>query len=101
MEHLIVSLHSHAFLFISLLGLILLSFAREAIAPRLALAGTAIGFVQFAMWVWMPIYLLVMQKRVYRQGWPMTILKYWLIGSVYFWLLLFAVVIAAIVGMTH
>jgi hypothetical protein len=101
MEHLIVSLHSHAFLFISLLGLILLSFAREAIAPRLALAGTAIGFVQFAMWVWMPIYLLVMQKRVYRQGWPMTILKYWLIGSVYFWLLLAAVITAAVLGMTH
>jgi len=101
MEHLIVSLHSHAFIFISLMGLMLLSFAREAIAPRLALAGTAIGFVQFAMWVWIPIYLLVMQKRVYRQGWPMTILKYWLIGSVYFWLLLIAIVIAAIVGMTH
>jgi hypothetical protein len=101
MEHLIVSLHSHAFIFISLLGLILLSFAREAIAPRVALAGTAIGFVQFAMWVWIPVYLLMMQKRVYRQGWPMTILKYWLIGSAYFWLLLAAVSTAAILGMTH
>ncbi|WP_158272572.1 DUF3667 domain-containing protein [Luteibacter sp. OK325] len=101
MEHLIVSLHSHAFIFISLLFLMLLSFAREAIGPRLALAGTAIGFVQFAMWVWIPIYLLMMQKRVYRQGWPMTILKYWLIGSVYFWLLLSAVIMAAVIGMTH
>jgi hypothetical protein len=101
MEHLIVSLHSHAFIFISLLGLMLLSFARGAIEPRLAFAGTAIGFVQFAMWAWIPIYLLVMQKRVYRQGWPMTILKYWLIGSVYFWLLFFAVILALVIGMSH
>jgi hypothetical protein len=101
MEHLIVSLHSHAFIFISLLGLMLLSFAREAIDPHVPLAGIAIGLVQFAMWIWLPVYLLLMQKRVYRQGWPMTILKYWLIGSVYFWLLLIAIVIAAVVGMTH
>jgi Protein of unknown function (DUF3667) len=101
MEHLIVSLHSHAFIFISLLGLMLLSFARDAIGPRVALAGTAIGFVQFAMWVWIPIYLLMMQKRVYRQGWPMTILKYWLIGSVYFWLLFAALLIAFLIGISH
>jgi hypothetical protein len=101
MEHLIVSLHSHAFIFISLLGLMLLSFARDAIGPHVALAGTAIGFVQFAMWAWIPIYLLLMQKRVYRQGWPMTILKYWLIGSVYFWLLFLALLIAFLIGIAH
>lgn len=101
MEHLIVSLHSHAFIFISLLGLMLLSFAREAISPHVALAGTAIGFVQFAMWAWIPVYLLMTQKRVYRQGWPMTILKYWLIGSVYFWLLFLALFIAVVIGLAH
>ncbi|MGY3229035.1 hypothetical protein ACVWWJ_000519 [Luteibacter sp. HA06] len=101
MEHLIVSLHSHAFIFISLLALMLLSFAREALRPHVAFAATAIGFVQFAMWVWIPIYLLVMQKRIYRQGWPMTILKYWLIGSVYFWLLIAAIAMAFVIGMTH
>src|ERR1700743_2278092 len=101
MEHLIVSLHSHAFIFISLLGLMLLSFAREAIRPRVDLAADAIGFVQVAMWIWIPVYLLLMQKRVYRQGWPMTILKYWLIGSIYFWLLVVVAISAWIIGMTH
>jgi hypothetical protein len=57
--------------------------------------------VQFAMWAWIPIYLLIMQKRVYRQGWPMTILKYWLIGSVYFWLLFLALLIAFLIGIAH
>ncbi|MGN6090904.1 MAG: DUF3667 domain-containing protein [Luteibacter jiangsuensis] len=101
MEHVIVALHSHAFLFISLLGLMLLGFAKHAIEPHVALAGKAIGLVQAAMWVWMPVYLLIMQKRVYRQGWPMTLLKYWLIGSVYFWLLLFALSVAALIGAAH
>jgi hypothetical protein len=101
MEHVIVALHSHAFLFFSLLALTLLGFAKEAIRPHLAIAGSAIGLVQFALWVWMPLYLLIMQKRVYRQGWGMTILKYWLIGSVYFWLLLFVVGTALLIGMSH
>ncbi|SEN47476.1 Protein of unknown function [Luteibacter sp. UNCMF331Sha3.1] len=101
MEHVIVALHSHAFLFISLLGLMVLGFARDAIKPHFWPAATLIGFVQAAMWVWMPLYLLLMQKRVYRQGWPMTILKYWLIGSVYFWLLLFAVTVAVLIGASH
>ncbi|UPG94903.1 DUF3667 domain-containing protein [Luteibacter aegosomatissinici] len=100
-EHLIVALHSHAFLFLALMLLTLLSFARGAIAPHLAPAGTLIRVVEVAMWIWMPVYLLLMQKRVYRQGWGMTILKYWLIGSVYFWLLGFALTIAVIIGISH
>ncbi|URL58249.1 DUF3667 domain-containing protein [Luteibacter flocculans] len=101
MEHIIVALHSHAFLFISLLGLMILGFAKEAIQPHAAIAAKLIGLVQFAMWAWMPIYLLLMQKRVYRQGWPMTLLKYWLIGSVYFWLVIFAVGFAFLIGAAH
>ena len=44
---------------------------------------TAIGLLL----IWMPLYLLVMQKRVYRQGWVMTLLKYSIIGFVYVYLL--------------
>ncbi|MGF6710681.1 hypothetical protein QFZ41_001645 [Luteibacter sp. W1I16] len=101
MEHVIVALHSHAFLFISLLGLMILAFAKEAIRPHAPFAASVISLVQAAMWVWMPIYLLLMQKRVYRQGWPMTLLKYWLIGSVYFWLVLFALSVAALIAAAH
>ncbi|NID16182.1 DUF3667 domain-containing protein [Luteibacter yeojuensis] len=101
MEHIIVALHSHAFLFISLLGLMLLGFAKDGIRPHFSPGASAISLVQAAMWVWMPLYLLIMQKRVYRQGWPMTLLKYWLIGSIYFWLLLFALVVAAVLGAAH
>jgi len=100
-EHLIVALHSHAFIFFALLLITLLGYAKGAIAPHVPFAGGVIGVVSFAMWVWIPVYLLIMQKRVYRQGWGMTILKYWLIGSVYFWLLMFALTIAIVIGISH
>jgi hypothetical protein len=100
-EHLIVALHSHAFLFFALMLLTLLGFAKSAIATHVPFAGSIIGLVTFAMIVWMPVYLLLMQKRVYRQGWGMTILKYGLIGIVYWWLLLFALTIAIIIGISH
>ena len=31
----------------------------------------------------MPLYLLIMQKRVYGQGWIMTLLKYCVLGVCY------------------
>ena len=36
-----------------------------------------------AVWIWLPIYLFLMQKRVYRQGWIMTFMKYSFIGICY------------------
>jgi hypothetical protein len=79
MEHLIVALHSHAFLCLALLLLFLLSAARDAFPALLVPA----RIVVIALAVWMPLYLLLMQKRVYRQGWPMTLLKYFVLGVCY------------------
>jgi hypothetical protein len=45
-----------------------------------------------ALLLWMPLYLLLMQKKVYAQGWLMTLLKYSVIGFAYFILLTFAAV---------
>lgn len=101
MEHILVSLHSHAFLFVSLMGITLLNLAANAVRPYTGFVAGAFGFAQAAMWIWMPLYLLLMQKRVYRQGWALTIIKFWLIGSVYFWLLLVALLFAAVITMTH
>jgi hypothetical protein len=94
MEHLIVALHSHAFLFLALLLTIGLTLARGALAAHAAWAATALGWVEAALLLWMPIYLLLMQKRIYRQGWPMTVLKYLGIGYCYVFLLVFALLAA-------
>jgi len=83
MEHLMVALHSHAFIFMSLLLLAILAMLKKwalASAPGLE---WLISLLRDAVWIWLPIYLFLMQKRVYRQGWFMTTLKYSIVGVCY------------------
>lgn len=95
MEHLMVALHSHAFISLSILLFCLVSLAElawPATTPVLSWVNVAIG-------AWIPLYLLIMQKRVYRQNWFMTVLKWGLIGFCYISLISTAVAIAAVLGL--
>ncbi len=83
MEHLIVALHSHAFLCLSLLLVFLAMAAREWLAPASGVLHWLLGLVEVVLFAWMPIYLLLMQKRVYGQGWTMTLVKYCVLGFSY------------------
>jgi hypothetical protein len=87
MEHLIVALHSHAFLCLALL----LVFGLNELGGEVPALSTLTGWAEGLLFAWMPVYLLLMQKRVYGQGWPMTILKYFVLGVCYFVLLGFGV----------
>jgi len=100
-EHLIVALHSHAFLFLCLLLGVLFQLLAVALKPHAPWLSTPLGWLIGALWIWAPIYLLVMQKRVYRQGWPMTVLKYVVVGWSYCWLLAFAILGAAVMGLAE
>ena len=99
MEHLFVALHSHSFIFLSLifitLAMLARSWARTA-APWLTMP---LGWLLFFMWWWLPIYLFVMQKRVYRQGWFFTSVKYTLIGCCYTVMITLGVIAAAVVSL--
>jgi hypothetical protein len=101
MEHLIVALHSHAFLFLALLLVTVLGMLSTWLRPHAAWTGYALGYVQGAVLLWMPIYLLAMQKRIYHQGWPMTVVKYWFVGWSYFWLLSAVLGLALVLGAGH
>ncbi|HWU75008.1 MAG TPA: DUF3667 domain-containing protein [Rhodanobacter sp.] len=101
MEHLIVALHSHAFLFLSLLLGTLLQLLSTWLTPHAAWLATPISWLIIALWTWAPIYLLIMQKRIYRQGWPMTILKYLFVGWCYIFLLTMALLGAAALSLTE
>ena len=101
MEHLIVALHSHAFLFLALLLVGLLGMFSTWLQPHAAWAASGVGFFAQATALWMPAYLLIMQKRVYRQGWTMTLLKYWFVGWCYFWLLLVVLGVVVVLGAAH
>jgi hypothetical protein len=41
-----------------------------------------------------------MQKRVYRQGWFMTTVKYWCVGWCYSVLVVFGLIFAALASLT-
>ena len=83
MEHLIVALHSHAFVFLSMLALTLAGLARSWAAESAPMLAPLLRLLMIGMFCWLPIYLLLMQKKVYRQGWFFTTLKYGAIGICY------------------
>jgi hypothetical protein len=83
MEHLMVALHSHAFIFMSLLLLAIIKLLHNWTEPSLPSLDSLYNLLRSAVWIWLPIYLFLMQKRVYRQGWIMTFLKYSFIGICY------------------
>lgn len=101
MEHLIVALHSHAFLFLCLLLGMLLYMLHGWLVPHAAWLNIPLRVLLWALWAWSLIYLLLMQKRVYRQGWFMTTVKYLFVGWCYAFLAVFALAFAAVLGMMN
>lgn len=91
MEHLIVALHSHAFLCAALLLMVLLT-ALHGWLGEVGVVDVIYGWSCTLLLLWMPVYLLIMQKRVYGQGWPMTLVKFFTLGFLYSLLLGFGAV---------
>lgn len=99
MEHLVVALHSHAFLCLDLLLVLLVRALAQWLAPGGGALATPFAWVEGLLLAWMPVYLLLMQKRVYAQGWPMTVWKYFVLGTCYSVLLSFAVLASMAIGL--
>ncbi len=98
-EHLILALHNHSFVFVSLIMLLLLS-ALETWATTRGM--NAVGQLAFwtstALWVWLPVYMVWSLRTVYRQNWFLTVAKGFLIALCYFTLLTFVTTVVAIVS---
>ncbi len=92
MEHLMVALHSHAFIFMSLLLLAIVSLLRGWASTSAPYAEPLLSLARNAIWIWLPVYLFLMQKRVYKQGWIMTFIKYSVIGICYTIIITFGIV---------
>jgi hypothetical protein len=101
MEHLVVALHSHAFLCAVLLLQSLLSLLGGLVAPDGGFVGGVFGWTEGLLWAWMPLYLLLMQKRVYGQGWLMTGLKYVVVGCAYWVLLTIGIMVAGLISLVR
>jgi hypothetical protein len=96
LEHLVVALYSHAFLLLVLLATFLLSMLQGVIGAAQPLAVLAIT----GLWIWVPVYLLLMQRRVYREHWAITVLKYAVIGIAYQFLIGAAAVYTVLAGLS-
>ncbi|MEO5963588.1 MAG: hypothetical protein ABIO75_07135, partial [Thermomonas sp.] len=99
MEHVVTALHSHAFLCLDLLLVLIISKLETWLAPEPGTLHTLFRWLEGLLLAWMPIYLLVMQKHVYAQGWPITLLKYFVLGTCYTVLLSFAIMASMAIGL--
>lgn len=98
-EHLILALHNHSFVFVALIISLLLE-TLEGFA-----AGRGLGWLEagayggsLAVAFWIPVYLVVSLRTVYRQGWFMTFGKGFVIGISYLTLLIFVTTVVAVLG---
>ncbi|MGK0370703.1 MAG: hypothetical protein ACJAW1_000944 [Glaciecola sp.] len=83
MEHLTVALHSHSFIFIFILLLELIEMLQGQVPNNWQWLDTSLNIVSSCLLAWMPIYLFIMQKRVFKQGYILTAVKYAVIGMAY------------------
>jgi hypothetical protein len=98
-EHLVFALHNHAFIYVTLLLALLLGLVGDALAARgWTRTGAAVDWVDIALFVWIPLYLLVSLRTVYRQGWFLTLCKFALIGLSYLTLLGLVTSFVAVLG---
>ncbi len=87
-EHLIHALHNHAFLFVVFILMILADAVAGWKEPDAQSLWTQVaGWIDIVLVIWIPLYLLISLKKVYRQGWTLTFLKFSLVGISYIVLL--------------
>ncbi|WP_286235012.1 DUF3667 domain-containing protein [Thalassotalea sediminis] len=98
LEHLTVALHSHSFIFLTVLMIELLSLLQDMLPTSNGFIVDCLQFIITIGMVWIPVYLYLMQKRVYQQGYFITLFKYCLIGIIYILLLTTAFLAAFIWG---
>lgn len=97
MEHLLFALHNHAFVYAMVSLMALTSWMHDWVSPGKdwdAVKSTVDGLSQ----LWIFVYLFLAQKRVYRQGWIMTTLKFFSVGICYSVLLTLGMIVASLVG---
>ena len=80
-EHFVFALHVHAFMFVMFTVMFILPW----------------DGVNIIIVIWIAVYVWLALRRVYRQGWLRTTLKWWILGWMYFGALLLGVVGLAVV----
>lgn len=96
-EHLILALHNHSFLFVVFLCTMLLdAYAGWREPGEQGWITDIVFWVTLVLYLWIPVYFLLSLKRVYQQGWFLTGAKYVVVGLSYIVLLTTAAAVAAL-----
>jgi hypothetical protein len=98
-EHLIFALHNHSFLFVALLLILLSVIGMDwAEVNSAATFGRMLNWFLIAVAVWIPLYLFISLRTVYRQNWFLTFFKFGAIGICYVTLLVGLTVLVAVLS---
>ncbi len=87
-DHLIYALHIHSFAYLATILIILATIGLSSVA-----SGAAAGWIIALLWITFAAQILLSIRRVYRQGWFISILKFLFGGFVY--LIVLAAAVAA------
>ena len=96
LEHMVVALYSHAWLLLVLLAMFVLNAIGEAAAALWV--GIVTSLLMSLLWLWMPVYLFLMQRRVYGEHWAVAAVRYGVVGTIYLVMVTFVVVFAVLAG---
>ena len=77
-DHLIYALHIHTFLYTGVMLIVLATMGLNRIAPP-----TLAGWIIALLWILFVVQIFLSIRRVYRQGWFMSTLKFFVGGFVY------------------
>lgn len=98
MEHLTVALHSHSFVFISILLIEIIDYLQDTFLKASSWLDSTLHIISIILLAWVPIYLFVMQKRIYKQGYAITFIKYSIVGVAYSALITMTAIVAFVWG---
>jgi Protein of unknown function (DUF3667) len=94
-DHLVYSLHIHTFAYT---GIMLIAFA--TIGLNRVIPGTIAGWIIALLWVTFVVQIFLSIRRVYRQGWFISIFKFFFGGFVYLMVLLAALAVTFFATLT-
>jgi Protein of unknown function (DUF3667) len=81
MEHLLAALHVHAFVCLAVFVTLILNLIQSNMSEGLISTVLSYAFWGFVFWV--PLYVFLLQKRVYQQSWKFTFFKFGILSFVY------------------
>jgi ribosomal protein L32 len=84
-DHLIYALHIHTFFYTALMLIVFITIGLNRTIP-----GTFAGWIIAALWVTFVVQIFLSIRYVYRQGWFLSTLKFFVGGFIYFFVLILA-----------